>query len=143
MRRIRAGDPNAHCVNENRTKSGGTILCDWFNTPTYDRRGNFSGVIVLGQDVTTRKLAEAMLGATQRIFQESFATARNSVFLVDDTGQFVDANPAACELCGYSREDILGLHAETIASGLDGEEQFPTRVYLGQCVMMCKDGRAA
>src|ERR1700690_2071700 len=32
-RRLRAGDMEAHSVNENRTKDGRLITCQWRNTP--------------------------------------------------------------------------------------------------------------
>jgi PAS domain S-box-containing protein len=38
-RRLRAGDMNAHSVNENVTRDGRTILCEWVNT----RRGLTGG----------------------------------------------------------------------------------------------------
>jgi len=31
LNRIRAGDMDAHSVNENRTKDGRIITCEWFN----------------------------------------------------------------------------------------------------------------
>ena len=48
LRRIRAGDMDAHSVNENRTKDGRIITCEWFNTPLIEpdgtiRRGRLPG----------------------------------------------------------------------------------------------------
>ena len=57
-RRIWAGDMDARSVNENRTKDGRIITCEWFNTPLMDPDGRFVGVISLAQDITERMRAE-------------------------------------------------------------------------------------
>ncbi len=39
--------------------------------------------------------------------QALFDSAQNGIFLIDDEARFVDVNPAACELLGYDRDDLL------------------------------------
>jgi two-component system cell cycle sensor histidine kinase/response regulator CckA len=56
--RIRSGDMQAHSVNENLTKDGRTIQCEWFNTPLLDDQGQFTGLLCLVQDITERKSLE-------------------------------------------------------------------------------------
>lgn len=51
----------ARNVNENRTKDGGVILCEWYNTPIVDADGEVVGVSSLVLDVTEQRRAEAML----------------------------------------------------------------------------------
>src|SRR5439155_715310 len=58
IRRVEAGDMDARSINENRTKDGRIIVCEWFNTPLMDSEGKFAGVIALAQDITERKRAE-------------------------------------------------------------------------------------
>ena len=41
-----------HSVNENLTKSGEIINCEWFNTPLIDKKGVVTGVISIVIDVT-------------------------------------------------------------------------------------------
>ena len=67
IRRIWAGDMNAHSVNENQMKDGRIITCQWFNTPLIEADGRFVGVISLAQDITDRKRAEeALFESAQR-----------------------------------------------------------------------------
>jgi PAS domain S-box-containing protein len=47
-----------HSINENLTKSGQVILCEWNNAPQKDSNGNVVGAISLGLDITKRKQAE-------------------------------------------------------------------------------------
>jgi len=45
-------------TNENITKTGTTILCDWYNTPLVDQTGKVIGVASLVHDITQQKAAE-------------------------------------------------------------------------------------
>ncbi len=56
--KLLSGDTSAHSVNGNLTKSGATILCEWYNTPVHDLSGEIIGVISMVQDVSDRKAAE-------------------------------------------------------------------------------------
>src|SRR5687767_3867523 len=59
-----------------------------------------------------RRLAEAERAlcalATDQVFQAIFNTTLDALVLADDWGVCVDANPAACELFGLSREHLIG-----------------------------------
>ena len=48
-------------TNENITKDGRTILCEWYNTPLVDQSGKVIGVTSLVDDVTEKKLSEEMI----------------------------------------------------------------------------------
>jgi PAS domain S-box-containing protein len=67
LSRIRLGDVQAHSTNENLTKDGRTITCNWFNTPLLDDDGNFTGLLCLAQDVTERKALEAQFLQAQKM----------------------------------------------------------------------------
>ena len=67
MGRIRAGEMTAHSVNENLTKDGRTITCEWFNTPLLTDDGRFDGLLCLGRDVTDQKTLEAQFQQAQKM----------------------------------------------------------------------------
>jgi PAS domain S-box-containing protein len=54
VRRLIAGDMMAHSVNENRTKDGRVIVCDWLNTPLSDDNGAVILFMSMAQDITER-----------------------------------------------------------------------------------------
>ncbi|MBT6096440.1 MAG: PAS domain S-box protein, partial [Rhodospirillaceae bacterium] len=56
-----AQEGGTRSTNENITKNGDTIVCDWYNTPISDADGNVIGVASLVQDITERKLVEQQL----------------------------------------------------------------------------------
>ncbi len=56
--RMVAGDKTVQSLNDNVTKDGRTITCEWYNTPMSDNSGSIIGVISMVQDVSDRKAAE-------------------------------------------------------------------------------------
>ncbi|HEY8932182.1 MAG TPA: PAS domain S-box protein [Rariglobus sp.] len=54
-------------TNENLTKDGRVILCDWYNTPLIDDSGRVIGVASHCEDITQRESLEKHLRQTQKI----------------------------------------------------------------------------
>ena len=57
-RRLLEGDLTAYAENENITKDGRTIICDWANTPLKEADGTVMGILSMVRDITERKNAE-------------------------------------------------------------------------------------
>ncbi|HEY3347205.1 MAG TPA: PAS domain S-box protein [Nitrospirota bacterium] len=64
--RLRAGE-FAHSVNQNLTKDGRIITCEWHNTPLKDEDGNVTGILSMVQDLTEKKHAEEEAMKMQRL----------------------------------------------------------------------------
>jgi PAS domain S-box-containing protein len=54
-------------TNDNTTKDGRTISCEWYNTPLVDESGQVLGVASLVQDVTERVALEERLRQSQKM----------------------------------------------------------------------------
>jgi PAS domain S-box-containing protein len=67
IRRLRRGDMTAHSVNDNLTKDGRTITCEWYNTPLLDANGCFQGVLALALDITEKRSLEEQLRQSQKL----------------------------------------------------------------------------
>ncbi len=52
-----------------------------------------------------------------------FAASSDAVLLVDGGGRCVDANPAACRLLGYARDELLGLRAADLVAADPGRPE--------------------
>jgi diguanylate cyclase (GGDEF)-like protein/PAS domain S-box-containing protein len=48
-------------INENVTRDGRTIVCEWYNTPVFDDQGNAIGIASLGEDITAKREAETLI----------------------------------------------------------------------------------
>ena len=66
-------------TNENITRDGSTILCDWYNTPLINDEGKVMGVASLVQDITKQKDAEMAL--IQAKTEAEYANSAKSEFL--------------------------------------------------------------
>lgn len=62
------------------------------------------GVVV---DVTERRLAEEALRASELRFRTLVDQASDGIVVTDGKGGYDDANPAACAMFGYTREEFL------------------------------------
>src|SRR6266545_2959767 len=64
------------------------------------------GIIALRSEFE-RKRAQAELSRTLAWRQALFNASRDAIFITDSGSNFVDVNPSACELLGYSRQELL------------------------------------
>jgi PAS domain S-box-containing protein len=66
-RELLSGKGGGRSTNDNVTKSGRTISCEWYNTPLIDDSGRVLGVASLVQDVTERVALEDQLRHSQKM----------------------------------------------------------------------------
>ena len=110
--RLLEGDPTAHSINENLTKDGRTIVCEWSNTPLKEAEGKVIGVLSMVQDITERQRAEEALSASEERYRSLFDRIPVALYRTSPQGQIQDANLALVQLLGYpDRESLLGVNA--------------------------------
>ncbi|MGA2863563.1 MAG: PAS domain S-box protein [Verrucomicrobiota bacterium] len=63
----------------------------------------------LFHDITERKRAEESLRRSEERFRALFERVADALIVLEPEGRFVDANQAACESLGYTREELLHL----------------------------------
>jgi PAS domain S-box-containing protein len=61
-------------VNENLTKDGRTIICEWYNTPLKNGNGKVIGLASMAQDITARKQLEADLEKSLSMLEKNYST---------------------------------------------------------------------
>lgn len=59
------------------------------------------------------KLEHARSIETYRVFRDMFQLSHDAV-LIEDAGRFIDCNPAACDLFGFERDEIINSGSELI-----------------------------
>jgi len=66
LRSLMRGEVEPEVVNENLTKSGKVILCQWHNSVLRNPQGEIVGAMSLGLDITEARRAELELKASRR-----------------------------------------------------------------------------
>jgi PAS domain S-box-containing protein/putative nucleotidyltransferase with HDIG domain len=88
--RLRQGVTSVRSVNENVTKDGRTITCEWTNTPLRQPGGRVVGALAMAHDITERLRMERALERTQRALRtlnqgnEALVRARSEDQLLKD-----------------------------------------------------------
>lgn len=106
--RVREGDMQAHGLNENVTKDGRTIFCEWHNTPLVDRQGGFLGFMSMVQDVTERIKSEKILRDSEAEMRALFAAMTDLVLVVDSQGRHCKIGQTQALPLGLPYEELLG-----------------------------------
>src|SRR5262245_37973017 len=63
----------------------------------------------LNLDITARKQAEEALQASERRFRVFVDHAADAFFMTDEQGRVLDVNQRACEVRGYTRDELLDM----------------------------------
>ncbi|MBI2312128.1 MAG: PAS domain S-box protein [Betaproteobacteria bacterium] len=89
-----------------RRKDSSTIAVSLSVAPLSDERGSISGVIAVLADISGRREMEDALRASEQKFRSYIDNALDAVLVADETGRFLESNPAARALFGYSEEEF-------------------------------------
>ncbi len=93
----------------------GTVYYQTIVSPLRDTRGNVTGLVGVGRDITERRQAEEALREREQRYRSLFKDNHAVMLLINPaTKRIVDANQAACEYYGYSQAEITNLHVTNI-----------------------------
>lgn len=81
----------------------------------------------LREEITQKERAQKLVEASERQFRDYITYAPIGIFIADDMGRFLEANPAAVYTTGYAKEELLGRKLEDLLG--EQEQKFFDRVY--------------
>ena len=97
-----------------RRKDGSSCWTIVSATVLRDEAGQFTGSFAMLTDITERKKADEALKESELRFRTMVEMAPDAIFIVNQTGAFIEVNAAACKQLGYTREQLLSLHVSDI-----------------------------
>jgi two-component system cell cycle sensor histidine kinase/response regulator CckA len=107
--RLIHGNEPAILVTENIGKDGGTLVCEWYNTPLHDASGIVSGAFTLVRADTDRRKLERELRESKRYLETVIDTEPECVKLVAADGTLIMMNPAGLRMIqADSLEQVRG-----------------------------------
>ena len=101
-------------TNENITKSGKIITCDWYNVALKDAEGKVIGIASLVDDITERVNSKKLLENSERKYRDIFEKAIDAILILKN-GFFVDCNEAAIKMFGLDRKTLFSIHPSQLS----------------------------
>jgi PAS domain S-box-containing protein len=123
-----AGEAN-HCELQLPLPSGELRWVDASFIPHFGPHGQVAGVVAMVHDISERKQSERDLQQSEERFRAIFNQAAVGITISDRDGRLLEANERACEILGYSHDELLGsdlaqiTHADCLASNQETMQQ--------------------
>ena len=95
-------------TNENTTKDGRRITCDWYNTALKDADDNPIGMASLVNDITERKKTSHALRESEERLQAILSATPDPIVIYNNLGETEYVNPAYVDVFGWSLDELLG-----------------------------------
>ncbi|HET7733331.1 MAG TPA: PocR ligand-binding domain-containing protein, partial [Paludibacter sp.] len=89
----------------------------------FDCKGNPVCIEGILRDISKRRKTENTLRETELKFRNYVDFAPHAVFVANETGKYIDANPAALKMLGYTMEELLLIEPTELVSA-DSLERF-------------------
>jgi PAS domain S-box-containing protein len=106
-----AGHVSGH-VNRGRARDGTYRWLEWNST----RDPETGQLYVAGRDITRRKAADVALSESEERFRTLIESAPDAILMWDGELRCLEANRAACERLGYTRDEMLTMKATDISA---------------------------
>jgi PAS domain S-box-containing protein len=104
-----------------KDKSGNLVPLEVSATSIIRKGGETVGMLAMARDITERRQAQEKLQKSEERYRSLFETATDGIFTMDLHTRFTSGNRKAEEMCGYSRDEIIGKYATVILP----EEEIP------------------
>jgi PAS domain S-box-containing protein len=110
------GEPMLNVDLRGQTREEGTHQGYWLGNyyPVYNALAETIGIGIILADVTAAKQTEIALRESEARFRAMFDQAAVGITLVALDGQFLQINPAFCEITGYSHEELIQMNFQEI-----------------------------
>ncbi|MGE5401162.1 MAG: PAS domain S-box protein [Ignavibacteriales bacterium] len=101
----------------NFVKAGERLYFHTSLSPIIDPEEGVTGVIGIGRDITELKSKEAHILENEQKYRNLFELESDAILMVNNhTCEILDANQSACQLYGYSREELLRMKVTELSN---------------------------
>jgi PAS domain S-box-containing protein len=96
-------------------RDGSTLVARFSGTIGKKPDGTFRQTHCIFTDITERQKAEEALRESEERYRGYVDNAPTGIFVVDGQGRYLNTNPAASRMTGYSREELTGMTVKDLA----------------------------
>ena len=101
--------------------------CSICALPMIDHAGEIQEWVGVHTDITDRKAAEASLSESELRYRSLVEQVVDGIFVSDGKGHYLDANKAACEMLGYTLDELRTMNVLDVISP-DEHERLPSHL---------------
>ncbi len=115
----------------------------WYDVRVFPRE---KGICVCFQLITDRKRAEETLRESEERYRSIFHHSAEAIFLTRPDGTILNANPTACQMFGYTEEELIRVGRSGLLDPADPrvagaiEERARSGIFQGELTCIRKDG---
>jgi PAS domain S-box-containing protein len=128
---------------------GGERKIETRMVPLRDKRGRVISVMGIARDLTEQQQTKEFIRDREALRRGIITAATDGFWMLDLAGKIVDVNEAYCRMTGYSRQELLSMHASKIEVRESGREEVNEHVrqivrshhHHFETQHRCKDGR--
>jgi len=102
-----------------KKKSGRPVNIRMSVSKMVDNNGNHVGYVSVNQDISGKKDANQKLTEFLSWYEAVFEGSRDAVFISTKASKFYAVNEAACDLTGYTREELLKMSIPDLHDDID------------------------
>ncbi|PWT75503.1 MAG: hypothetical protein C5B60_05225 [Chloroflexi bacterium] len=112
LERLRAMGRNDVPQTVNVRKDGSSLLVETHSTQlTYKGRPH---MLTVSRDITERVEAERQLREREALYRGIFEVTHDGLSILDLDGYYVEVNPVFCQMYGYRRGELIGMHVSAL-----------------------------
>jgi PAS domain S-box-containing protein len=108
LQRLGSGERIEHFETVRVAKSGKRLNVSLTVSPIKDSKGRVIGASKIARDITESKRTEKELREKQELLRAAFTQTYSFLAILSSDGTIVDANRAALEGTGFSRDEVIG-----------------------------------
>jgi PAS domain S-box-containing protein len=123
LRLLRAGQRIEHYQTRRVTKTGKQIHISATISPVKDAVGRVIGASKIARNITDREHSEKKLQENQELLRAAFTQTYSFLAVLSNDGTILEANRAAIEGTGFSRDEVIGQKLWEVWWGSLPEEQ--------------------
>jgi PAS domain S-box-containing protein len=98
----------------NRKKNGEFFWVSASISPIHDVDNEITHFVAVEEDITEQKRMEETLQASEARYRGIFEGVQDAIFVESLTGEILDVNTRACEMFGYSRQEMLTMTVDDL-----------------------------
>ncbi len=102
--------------------NGQQVLLETTKIAMRDMQGKLQGVLGIGHDFTYRHQVETALRRERDQKQALLQNASDGISIMDSDGKLIEVSDSFCQMLGYTREELIGMHVSQWDVGIPASE---------------------